>query len=462
MIAGLSSPPHGGQRIAVVSHVHPSIQRGGAELSAYAAYQGLAALGHDVIFVAAVPEDRRGDLALDSDREFAIYHDPEIYDHFYHIGGGALRDDLIGILLAADVTTVNFHHFMNFGINTIQAVAERPEFRTVMTLHEYLAICNHHGQMITRQNRVLCEAATLPACISCYPEQSRQQFAVRRDHFLEAFAQIDGFISPSHFLARRYAEWGIPAERLRVIENGLNHVPPMAPPRRRRANDDSWVFGFFGQITPFKGVTTLLDAGDLIAEHEDLTERIKIRIHGNMVGQGQAFLDRFDEAVSTHAFLSYGGTYGNRDVGRLMAECDYVVVPSLWWENSPVVIQEAYAIGRPVIVTGIGGMAEKVVDGVTGLHFGVGDHIDLLRVFELAADRQTYDALLAQLPDVLDAPAMAYAYAEAFDALTASGFAGAIDPIPTATAPSSVAMSASAPGAASSHGTGRRKGGTRR
>jgi glycosyltransferase involved in cell wall biosynthesis len=457
--------PHDGERIAIVSHVHPSIQRGGAELSAYAAYQGLAALGRDVIFIAAVPEDRRGDLALGSDRELAVYHDPENYDHFYHLGSGALRDELIGILIAAEVTLVNFHHFMHFGINTIRAVAERPEFQTVMTLHEYLAICNHHGQMITRQNRVLCEAATLPSCISCYPEHSRQQFAIRRDHFLEAFAQIDGFISPSHFLAKRYAEWGIPADRLRVVENGLNHVPKLAPPRRRRAGDDSWVFGFFGQITPFKGVATLLEVAALVAEHDELTERIKIRVHGNMVGQGQAFLDRFDEAVSTHPFLSYRGTYGNRDVGRLMAECDYVVVPSLWWENSPVVIQEAYAIGRPVIVTGIGGMAEKVIDGVTGLHFGVGDHIDLLRVFELAADQQTYDALLAQLPQVLDAVAMAQAYDNAFNALTSPGADHAVDSGPA------VAIAGAAPPfdaattiahAPAGNFTGRRKGSAKR
>ena len=61
-------------------------------------------------------------------------------------------------------------------------------------------------------------------------------------------------------------------------------------------------------------------------------------------------------------------SFGNwRLLGRA-AVANYVVVPSIWWENSPVVIQEAYAARRPVICSGIGGMAEKVIDGVTGLH----------------------------------------------------------------------------------------------
>ena len=62
-----------------------------------------------------------------------------------------------------------------------------------------------------------------------------------------------------------------------------------------------------------------------------------------------------------------------------MAEVDWVVVPSRWWENSPLVIQEAFLHSRPVICSDIGGMAEKVTDRVNGLHFGVGDPPSLRR-----------------------------------------------------------------------------------
>ena len=56
-----------------------------------------------------------------------------------------------------------------------------------------------------------------------------------------------------------------------------------------------------------------------------------------------------------------------------MREVDWTIVPSTWWENAPVVIQEAFHHGRPIIASDIGGMAEKVRDGIDGLHFHVGN-----------------------------------------------------------------------------------------
>ena len=77
--------------------------------------------------------------------------------------------------------------------------------------------------------------------------------------------------------------------------------------------------------------------------------------------------------------MTLAGKYDHDDLPRLMAEIDWVVVPSRWWENSPLVIQEAFLHGRPVICSDIGGMAEKVTDGVDGLHFRVGDPRSLAR-----------------------------------------------------------------------------------
>src|SRR5207302_1596627 len=79
------------------------------------------------------------------------------------------------------------------------------------------------------------------------------------------------------------------------------------------------------------------------------------------------------------------GRYDHAELPRLMDEIDWVVVPSLWWENSPLVIQEAFAYKRPVLCSDIGGMAEKVSDGVTGLHFRAGDAADLAATIRKAA-----------------------------------------------------------------------------
>jgi glycosyltransferase involved in cell wall biosynthesis len=77
-----------------------------------------------------------------------------------------------------------------------------------------------------------------------------------------------------------------------------------------------------------------------------------------------------------------------------MRLADWVVVPSVWWENSPVVIQEAFFHGRPVIAADIGGMAEKVRDGIDGLHFHARSAEDLAdRLTAALSDRDLWERL---------------------------------------------------------------------
>jgi glycosyltransferase involved in cell wall biosynthesis len=65
------------------------------------------------------------------------------------------------------------------------------------------------------------------------------------------------------------------------------------------------------------------------------------------------------------------------------------------------VIQEAFAYGRPVISSDIGGMAEKVIDGVNGLHFRAGDPLSLVKTMRTAvADEGLWDKLRAGIPSV--------------------------------------------------------------
>ncbi|WP_062221459.1 glycosyltransferase [Aureimonas sp. D3] len=405
------------KRMAIVSHSHPSLSKGGAEISAYALYRGLREIGIDAIYIGACAESDRGKLALGSDSEFALFRDAARYDHFYHLAPLGVEDDLLAILAEQRIGLINFHHFYNIGLNTLRAAQRLPEMLTFLTIHEFLAICHNHGQMVTRPAQILCERARAEDCLSCFPSESRSRFALRKETMLDGFGAFDGFVSPSRFLAERFIEWGLGADRTTVIENGL-----LSPPETSRAErgEGAWVFGFFGQITPFKGVDVILDAADLIAKDADLARKVRLRIHGNLVGQSQGFTERFEAALKAYPFLTYAGAYNNASVHRLMSECDYLVIPSKWWENSPVVIQEAYSVGLPVICTGIGGMAEKVPDGVSGLHFRLGDASDLLRAIKLGADRRNHETLRRGIPHVSSARDMAERYLAFFATMAAT------------------------------------------
>lgn len=403
--------------IAIVSHTHPSVSKGGAEIAAFALYEGLCKAGADAIFIAICNEPDRARLVLGSDREFAVVTDPMRYDHFNQLSSGETWRKLKAILLAQNVRLVNFHHFLAAGVNSLRGLAAETDIPFAVTLHEFLAICTHHGQMVTRPARRLCNNATPAACATCFPENSRQQFVARRALIQSALMPAAAFISPSHFLADRMVAWGLPREKFVIIENGLRSHEKQDSGPRNIVEGRPWTFGYFGQITPFKGIDTLLDTIDILAKQPDIGQKLRIRVHGNIIGHETDFITRFNKSFEQHSFVTYSGPYDNADVGSMMSSCDYILTPSTWWENSPVVIQEAYAAGRPVICTGIGGMAEKVPNRRSGLHFRLNDPADLARAMFEAADEVLYKALCSGIPGVADQTMMARDYLATYNRL---------------------------------------------
>lgn len=402
--------------IAILAHTHPSLTKGGAEIASYSLYQGLLDMGYDAVFIAACPYRDQARLALGSLREFAVFYDPLQYDHFYHLAMPTIWEQLRHIFETQKIGIANYHHFMNFGINTIRESQAMPGLRTAVTLHEFLAICNHHGQMVTRPDRRLCEESSPFKCAGCFPEMGRKRFELRHQLLRSVLEQADSLISPSHFLARRFVTWGCP-DRIEVIENSPLIAPAAGPAPTERGESPVWNFGYFGQITPFKGVDILLQAIELIGQMPELAKTVRITIYGGLVGQSAEFTEAFKAAVAKHTFLHYHGPYDNGSVQTLMMECDYAIVPSTWWENSPVVIQEAYRAGLPVVCSGIGGMAEKVRDGVTGLHFRMGSAAALVQVIGRAADAAMHAKLRAALPRIGEPRDMALDYLKVFERL---------------------------------------------
>ncbi len=151
---------------------------------------------------------------------------------------------------------------------------------------------------------------------------------------------------------------------------GMVEYRPRQPRRRTR-------IGFFGQVNPYKGIDVLLEAVGLLEDEDRL--RLSIGLHGaNLDMQEPWFREKIERLLEpVRDVVSFRGPYQNDRVLDLMSQYDWIIVPSIWWENSPVVIQEALAIGKPVLCSRIGGMAEKVEDGVTGATFEAGSASDL-------------------------------------------------------------------------------------
>jgi len=406
---------HPETRIAVFSHVHPSVSKGGAEISAYALYTGLRELGYPAAFIAACEARDRNRILMETEDEYVVVCDPGQYDAFYHVAHPDVVEQVQRLVASLEPDLLFFHHFLSFGLNTIRQLSnDRTAF---LTFHEFLAICHNHGQMITTQNEALCKLSHPSLCARCFPEIEPAQFSVRHAFVARMLDGVSSYISPSRFLMERFVRAGFPQHKFHVIENGLlaasSHRPavPQTDPRPDVSSGDTgnpFVIGFFGQLNPFKGLDIILEAAEQVSKDPDLAGRMVFRVHGRIVSLSEEIRGRLDRAVASGA-LEYRGAYDNADVVQLMSDCNYILMASKWWENSPVVIQEAFLARRPLLVPNAGGMAEKVQQGVTGFRFRLGDPNDLLRVAKYA---MSADAGNFRFPQPVSATEMAQSYLE--------------------------------------------------
>jgi glycosyltransferase involved in cell wall biosynthesis len=398
-------------RVLVMSHMHPAVSKGGAEIAAYQMHKAFnAKAGVHSTFLAASGgkvQERLGARFVQPFGPDEWVYSGAGFDHWIHANPDPeFPPEFTALLRDLRPDIVHLHHYTNFGVETLLHIRRTlPDAQVVVTLHEYLAICNHFGQMVKRPNLGLCDRSSPRDCARCFPERSEQDFFLREMYLKRFFGLVDHFISPSRFLAERYVAWGIDPRRLSVIENGMpeHGLPPAGPPQRE--DGDEVVIGFFGQISRLKGIDVLIDAAALLQKQE--VEGVRIDIHGDYSGQPPAFRELFEARLAKlPANVRHCGPYENRRVHQLMRGVDAVIVPSIWWENSPLVIQEALLNRRPVITSDIGGMAEKVRDGVDGFHFQAGSAFSLASLLRgIARQPGRLDALRATLatpPGVAD------------------------------------------------------------
>lgn len=388
------------ERILVMSHRHPDFSLGGGEIAAYnlyGAYRSMPTVEH-AWFLASADRGRGASGAISPRRTDEYLWEQTIGDWTMLKAAErrSVTEGFAQLLRALRPTVVHSHHYAHLGVEYLRVIKEvDPTIRTVLTLHEYMAICNNQGQMIKTNGR-LCSRESLDDCRACFPQFSVQDFW-RRKHFIqEHFRYVDHFVSPSEFLRQRYIAWGIEPDRISVIENGQEDHPAL-PPRPLADGEGRNRFGYFGQINPYKGLDVLLRALHEMPKRN--RNRIVLEVHGAnldaQTGEFQAKIRELAEPLIAKGVVQWMGPYPPQDLRRRMAGVDWVVVPSVWWENSPMVIQEAFTCGRPLLVSDIGGMAEKVRHGVDGLTVPVGSPPAWARTLLDAVQESTWARLRA-------------------------------------------------------------------
>lgn len=200
-------------------------------------------------------------------------------------------------------------------------------------------------------------------------------------------------------IANRMQAILVPTKLLRdvFVENGIEkklikHVPfgidlDGLVPYQEKTSSRSLRVGFIGTLFEHKGVDLLIKAFLALPEDKDA----ELLIYGDtsqFPEYGRMLLSMADDGSANSKKIKFKGTFPQAQFGEVLSNLDVLVVPSRWYENTPLVIQSALATRTPLIATNLGGMAELIENEVNGLLFALNDAGDLsAQLLKVLCDR---------------------------------------------------------------------------
>jgi len=173
---------------------------------------------------------------------------------------------------------------------------------------------------------------------------------------------VSRFVVPSRFYIAKLSEWGMPTDLFRYVPNFVEadrYRPQYAP---------GSVFVYFGRVAPEKGLATLIRAS------------AAVRCRLLVIGSGPDLEAMRRLAAEVDADVLFPGFLTGEALHEAVRSARAVVLPSEWYENAPMSVLEAYALGKPVIGASIGGIPELIRENETGVCFTSGDEAALAAV----------------------------------------------------------------------------------
>jgi glycosyltransferase involved in cell wall biosynthesis len=419
-------------KILLALHQFPPLGSGGTEELARWTALALGARGHDARVVSAIPRRRGIGKAVPPaatrpdgvrvqfldvperpagivDRIALEYDDPDAGAAF-----GVLLDEL-----RPDV--VHFFHLHGMTAAAIRAASERnlpvavtctdfwlecptaqlllPDATSCPGPDDDRANCARHllGNRLTadpsaRWSATVASAVTWASRVPAVPSAARawRSLQARSPRLREAANSAGAVLAPTDFMRSRLARFGVAAGRIRLVPYGTPVPDPARVRTSERGDTDGRLrIAFAGSLAPNKGAHLILEAmrslPDLPAEAvlwgADADARYRRRL---------------DRLADGDARIRFAGTFAAGEFAAILAWADVLVIPSLWFENAPLVLLEALGHRCPVIVADVPGLTEPMRVASDGWTFRRGDALDLAaRIAWAAAHRSALCAVRA-------------------------------------------------------------------
>lgn len=431
----------------------------GTEVLTRSVAKALLLRGHEVHVLTGFPTTQ----ALSDEERFDEYNFEGIHVYRFHHGytvmagqtslielgyNNHLAAQYFGqILQRYQPDLVHFFHLNRLGTGLID-VAVQAGVPAFMTPTDFWTICPT-GQLVL-SNGELCAGPSAYAgnCIKHFAESSQKGFAGQLSRVLptplvgllsrltqanvlppypkrievKAIAgrlptnvarlnQLAKIVSPNRFMTDLLIRHGVATWRIAQCAFGIDGTAPRnaSPPRRFGS---PLQVGFIGTLAPHKGCHVLIDAFKALA-----VGKAVLRIYGNPQDLPD-YTAALSQSAQGQQNITFCGTFPNAQIADVLAELDVLVVPSLWYENTPLVLYSAQAARCPVVASDFPGISEVITHGLNGLLFEAGNPMALTQQLRRLLDEP---GLRETLSAGVQAPKSTASYVDELLAIWASG-----------------------------------------
>lgn len=313
----------------------------------------------------------------------------------------AVEEDFRKILDRENPDIVHFQHLVSLSASLIEIVAKKG-IPSVLTLHDFWLICPRI-QLLTYEYRICENWNGAQSCFECWNKgqvelitdylaeftipnffrrawksalmmlNGKKKFEKRKEYMKSLLLKVNKIVAPSEFTRQVFIKYGVPSNKIIRLINGYD-LSVFKGFRKKNRKKKKLIFGFVGGIYRHKGVDVLVEAFNRVIE-----KNVELRIYGNFDPNSSYYKGLKAKVKNTN--IRFMGSF--EDVKEPYSKIDILIFPSIWYENCPLVLQEASITRTPVIASNVGAIPEFVHDGENGLLFEMGNANDLYEKINL-------------------------------------------------------------------------------
>lgn len=317
---------------------------------------------------------------------------------------------------------VHFHHLLHLSCN-LPKIAKKYKIPIVLTLHDFWFQCFAIKRVDLAGK--MCDFVDINKCEACIKRKIPLNYAekkiiqkIRNENFLkllkkayfikeqiknflinkkdsgeiqirnkklmEVLLSCDLVIAPTKFLHNEFLKWGLKEGKLIYSADGIEDTHFRDNEKNK---SDKFRFAFIGSIVPEKGLEVAVDAFNKISDLNCL-----LYIYGDL-NYDKRYSDVIKKKSGKNKKIIFKGTFAPEKIGKVFKDIDCLIMPSVWAENSPLVVKNAILAKTPVLASDIPGVWDMIKNNHDGLLFKMGNAEDLTDKMKKILDEKEYSRI---------------------------------------------------------------------